>query len=137
MLFRSSGGTRAAAAYRGFTALTGITTGTPYSAENVAQALTDAMKNTKFPVTSTADSAQGTSMLSPVNGDGTQVATMDGNTLIACTQVENGLIYTTAFSLSEKPLAGWDGMSCFWQRVLWPPVPPCIRALSTAKPAIM
>jgi hypothetical protein len=112
------GGTRAAAAYRGFTALTGITTGTPYSAENVAQALTDAMKDTKFPITSTADSAQGTSMLSPINGDGTQVAAMDGNTLIACTQVENGLIYTTAFSLSEKPLAGWDGMSCFWQRVL-------------------
>lgn len=113
------GGTRAVSAYRGFAGMTGITTGAPYSAQGAAQALVDALSDTQFPLTESAASAQGTALLSPINGDlAQQIAALDGKTLIARSQVGSGLVYTTAFSLSEKPLSGWKGMSCFWQRVL-------------------
>lgn len=113
------GGTRAVSAYRGFAGMTGITTGAPYSAQGAAQALVDALSDTQFPLTESAASAQGTALLSPINGDqAQQVAALDGKTLIARSKVGSGLVYTTAFSLSEKPLSGWKGMSCFWQRVL-------------------
>lgn len=113
------GGTRAVSAYRGFAGMTGITTGAPYSAQGAAQALVDALSDTQFPLTESAVSAQGTALLSPINGDlAQQIAALDGKTLIARSQVGSGLVYTTAFSLSEKPLSGWKGMSCFWQRVL-------------------
>ena len=113
------GGTRAVSAYRGFAEMTGVTTGAPYSAQGAAQALVDALSDTQFPLTESAASAQGTALLSPINGDqAQQVAALDGKTLIARSQVGSGLVYTTAFSLSEKPLSGWKGMSCFWQRVL-------------------
>lgn len=113
------GGTRAVSAYRGFAGMTGITTGAPYSAQDAAQALVDALSDTQFPLTESAVSAQGTALLSPINGDlAQQIAALDGKTLIARSQVGSGLVYTTAFSLSEKPLSGWKGMSCFWQRVL-------------------
>ena len=113
------GGTRAVSAYRGFAGMTGITTGAPYSAQGAAQALVDALSDTQFPLTESAVSAQGTALLSPINGDlAQQIAALEGKTLIARSQVGSGLVYTTAFSLSEKPLSGWKGMSCFWQRVL-------------------
>lgn len=113
------GGTRAVSAYRGFAEMTGVTTGAPYSAQGAAQALVDALSDTQFPLTESAVSAQGTALLSPINGDkAQQIAALDGKTLIARSQVGSGLVYTTAFSLSEKPLSGWKGMSCFWQRVL-------------------
>ncbi len=113
------GGTRAVSAYRGFAGMTGITTGAPYSAQGAAQALVDALSDTQFPLTESAASAQGTALLSPINGDlAQQIAALEGKTLIARSQVGSGLVYTTAFSLSEKPLSGWKGMSCFWQRVL-------------------
>lgn len=113
------GGTRAVSAYRGFAGMTGITTGAPYSVQGAAQALVDALSDTQFPLTESAVSAQGTALLSPINGDlAQQIAALDGKTLIARSQVGSGLVYTTAFSLSEKPLSGWKGMSCFWQRVL-------------------
>lgn len=113
------GGTRAVSAYRGFAGMTGITTGAPYSAQGAAQALVDALSDTQFPLTESAASAQGTALLSPINGDlAQQIAALDGKTLITRSQVGSGLVYTTAFSLSEKPLSGWKGMSCFWQRVL-------------------
>lgn len=113
------GGTRAVSAYRGFAEMTGVTTGAPYSAQGAAQALVDALSDTQFPLTESAASAQGTALLSPINGDqAQQIAALDGKTLIARSQVGSGLVYTTAFSLSEKPLSGWKGMSCFWQRVL-------------------
>lgn len=113
------GGTRAVSAYRGFAGMTGITTGAPYSAQGAAQALVDALSDTQFPLTESAVSAQGTALLSPINGDlAQQIAALDGKTLIARSQVGSGLVYTTAFSLSEKPLSGWKGMSCFWQHVL-------------------
>lgn len=113
------GGTRAVSAYRGFAEMTGVTTGAPYSAQGAAQALVDALSDTQFPLTESAASAQGTALLSPINGDlAQQIAALEGKTLIARSQVGSGLVYTTAFSLSEKPLSGWKGMSCFWQRVL-------------------
>ena len=113
------GGTRAVSAYRGFAEMTGVTTGAPYSAQGAAQALVDALSDTQFPLTESAASAQGTALLSPINGDkAQQIAALDGKTLIARSQVGSGLVYTTAFSLSEKPLSGWKGMSCFWQRML-------------------
>lgn len=113
------GGTRAVSAYRGFAEMTGITTGAPYSAQGAAQALVDALSDTQFPLTESAVSAQGTALLSPIHGErANTIAELDGKTLIARSQVGSGLVYTTAFSLSEKPLSGWKGMSCFWQRVL-------------------
>ncbi len=113
------GGTRAVSAYRGFAEMTGVTTGAPYSAQGAAQALVDALSDTQFPLTESAASAQGTALLSPIHGErANTIAELDGKPLIARSQVGSGLVYTTAFSLSEKPLSGWKGMSCFWQRVL-------------------
>lgn len=113
------GGTRAVSAYRGFYALTGVTTGAPYSAQGAAQALVDALSDTRFPIAESADSAQGAALLSPIHGERVNtIAELDGKPLIARSQLGNGLVYTTAFSLSERPLSGWQGMSCLWQRVL-------------------
>lgn len=115
------GGSRAVSAYRGFAELTGVTTGAPYSvqSQDVTQALIDALAGTQFPITESTAAAQGTAMLSPINGErAQQVAALGEHTLIARVPVGNGLVYTTAFSLSEKPVSNWNGMTCFWQRVL-------------------
>lgn len=113
------GGTRATAAYRGFSVLAGVGTGAPYTADNVSQALMDALADTQFPVSTAVKAAQGTSMLLPLQADHLQtVVQSDGQALIVRANVGNGLVYATAFSLSDKVLAGWNGMSCYWQRLL-------------------
>lgn len=113
------GGTRAAAAYRGFAALSGLGMGAPYTANNVSQALMDALADTQFSVSTATKAAQGTSMLLPLQANDLQpVAQSDGQTLIVRADVGKGLVYATAFSLSDKVLSGWNGMNCYWQRLL-------------------
>lgn len=112
-----SGGGTAAASYKGFSALTGVLAMTPYQAQGVDQALLRSLSNTQF-APAVSDRALGNTMLCELRGGKNAVAELDGKPLIDRCLVDQGVVYSAGFSLSEKPLAGWSGMTCFWQRML-------------------
>ena len=111
------GGSTASLSLKAFSVLTGMIAGAPYQAQGVDQALLRCLSDTQF-APSGSDRLTGNVMLSALRGGRGTVADLDGKTLIDRCPVEQGVIYTAAFALGEKPLSSWNGMTCFWQRVL-------------------
>lgn len=111
------GGTTAVTSFKGFAALTGITTAAPYQAQGVDQALADALSGGQYAL-SAQERVQSAVMLSALRGSRNAVASLNGDALVDRCPVEAGVIYTAAFSLSERPLSAWSGMSGYWQRML-------------------
>ncbi len=111
------GGAAGIAAGRGFSALTGVMAAAPHQAQGVDQALWDYLSGTRFAMNATAR-VQGDVLLSTLRGGSGALVTLGDEVLIDRCPVGNGVIYTTAFSLSEKPLSSWSGMAGFWQRML-------------------
>lgn len=112
------GGARAVSSLRAFSGYTGVTTGAPYAGEQVENALISYLDTTQFALSAVRSNLQGKIMLSPLNGASGAVVEQAGQTLLDRCPVENGVVYTAAFALSDKTLSAWDGMTCFWQRVL-------------------
>lgn len=111
------GGAAAAANGKGFAPYTGIVAQTPYQARGVDTALLSALENSAFAMT-VKDQVSGMTLLSELTGSAHPVAEAEGKTLIDRCPVGSGVVYTCAFSLSERPLSSWSGMSGYWQRLL-------------------
>ena len=113
----AGGGSSGISTFRGLMAYTGILTGTPVRTEHVDRALITGLSQGQFaPVGSS--SVNGPVMLSELRGSRGAVMELNGAPLLDRCAIENGVIYTAAFSLSERPLSNWNGMNGFWQRVL-------------------
>ena len=113
----AGGGSSGISTFRGLMAYTGILTGTPSKAEHLDRALISGLSQGQFaPVGQSA--LNGAVMLSELRGSRNAVMELNGAALLDRCAVENGVIYTAAFSLSERPLSAWSGMNGFWQRVL-------------------
>ncbi|MBR1607299.1 MAG: hypothetical protein IJ664_06265 [Clostridia bacterium] len=113
----SGGGSSGISTFRGLMGYTGIVTGTPTRAERVDKALISGLSQGQF-VPVGLPSLNGSVMLSQLRGSRGAVMEMNGEALLDRRIVENGVVYTAAFSLSERPLSAWSGMNGFWQRVL-------------------
>ena len=111
------GGASAAVSGKAFSTLTGITALTPAPAQRVDSALLSALEGGSFSFTA-KDRVNGAVMLSELNGAANPVAALNGKTLIDRCPVDAGAVYTCAFSLSERPLSAWSGLSGYWQRLL-------------------
>ena len=111
------GGSTAIPAYKGFSGYTGILTGAPYQAQGVDQALLEALRGGTF-APAGQQTLRGSVMLSDLRGAAGPVASLQNRVLLDRCPVEAGVVYTAAFSLSEKPLSAWPGMTCWWQRLL-------------------
>lgn len=117
----AGGGAAAVTTLRAFAPYTGITAAQPYQARGVEKALYDYFADTQFPMTAASSpSVSGTRdvMLADLRGGQQAVVALNGKTLIARSEVDAGVVYTTAFSLSERPLSVWSGMGEIWQRML-------------------
>ncbi len=104
------GGAQAAAAFPYFSKYTGITAGALTASQSVSQELIEQLKSAEEP-------AVGLSRIVALNGaSGRKIGSA---TLLAdITNVGNGRIITCAFSLSDEPLAKWQGRFALWQRLL-------------------
>ena len=111
------GGSAAAATLRGFMPLTGVSALAPIQAQRVDTALTDALANGAFALKN-KNRITGPLIVSPLTGVREAVATLNGQTLIDRCPVGQGVVYTCAFSLGERPLSAWNGMAGYWQRLL-------------------
>ena len=111
------GGAAAAVSGKAFSTLTGVLPGMPYQAQDVQNALIDALADGAFALTAKRENGS-SALLAELKGGHLAVAQLNGKTLIDRTAVGNGVVYTCAFSMSERPLSGWGGMNGFWQRVL-------------------
>lgn len=111
------GGPGAAAAYRGFAAFTGITAGQPWQETHIDRALTAALAQGSFALQAAPMSGSAT-LLCALDGAAHPLAAVDGKTILDRCAVGQGVVYTCAFSLSERPLSQWEGMNGYWQRML-------------------
>ena len=111
------GGASASVSGKGFAPFTGVMPQAPRQARGVDQALLDALEGGAFAAAS-KDRVSGTVLLSDLTGGQHTVASLDGKALIDRCSVESGVVYTCAFSLSERPLSSWSGLSGYWQRLL-------------------
>ena len=113
----SGGGSSGISTFRGLMGYTGILTGTPVRTEHVDRALISGLSRGQFAPTGLS-ALNGSVMLSELRGGRNAVMELNGAPLLDRCAVENGVIYTAAFSLSERPMSAWNGMNSFWQRVL-------------------
>ena len=111
------GGASASVAGKAFAPITGVMPGQPYQAMGVDQALVNALADGAFGFTA-KDKLPGTVLLTELSGGANPVASLDGKTLIDRCQVGSGVVYTCAFSLTERPLSSWSGLAGYWQRML-------------------
>ncbi|MBQ9196583.1 MAG: hypothetical protein IJ157_05000 [Clostridia bacterium] len=111
------GGASASVSGKGFYSVTGIQAQALRQALGVDRALAGALEAGAYAM-SAKDGISGPVMLSGLSGAAHAVATLEGETLIDRCPVESGVVYTCAFSLSERPLSGWSGLSGYWQRLL-------------------
>lgn len=113
----AGGGSSGVSTFKGLMRYTGIITGTPRQAEHIDKALLTALAQGQF-APSGQSALKGGVMLSELRGSRHAVAELNGAPLLDRCPVGQGVIYTAAFSLSERPLSAWNGMSGLWQRVL-------------------
>lgn len=103
------GGAQAAAAFPYFADYSGITAGSLTPNEHLSQELLDVFHLSEKPV----DLPVSVVMLKGAKG-----SAIGESTLINMDKIDNGLLFTAAFSLSEKPLSSWLGANVIWQRLL-------------------
>lgn len=113
----AGGGSTGISTLKGLMKYTGIVTGTPFQASNVDRALIDGLSQGQFSP-SGLSRLNGSVMLSELRGSRHAVMEINGAALLDRCPVDAGVIYTAAFSLTERPLSSWNGMNAFWQRVL-------------------
>lgn len=111
------GGASAAAACKGFAPFTGILPQAPYQAQRVDVALLKTLEGGAF-ASNEKTHVSGPVLLAELIGAKRPVSELNGKTLIDRCPVDAGVVYTCAFSLSERPLSAWSGMNGFWQRLL-------------------
>lgn len=111
------GGSTASVSYKFFGPVTGILSAAPYQAQGVDKALAEALSGGQFALSSPG-ALTGSVMLNGMRGGRGAVAELNGQPLIDRCTVDRGVVYTTAFSLGERPLSAWNGLSGYWQRML-------------------
>lgn len=111
------GGAGASASLRGFGALNGITAQSPWQEPRVDAALRDALAGGQFGL-NVQEQLSAPSLLATLIGGSGTVAEISGKPLLDRCAVGKGVVYTAAFSLSERPLSAWGGMTGLWQRLL-------------------
>lgn len=102
------GGSSASASWPFFASYTGLTLDTLTLTEDITPALLQWLGAVGVPSGREVTLARATG--------GTALVSMDSTPLIWRSQAGDSVIYTTAFSLSDKALTGWSPMHTFWQR---------------------
>ncbi|NLV57323.1 MAG: hypothetical protein GXY67_00985 [Clostridiales bacterium] len=106
------GGAQAGSGYPFFTKYTGIMAGTTtQSVADITPSLLRYVKAAESPL-------GGLIPLTELKDAKNLLVSADGTGLLDMTRVGNGVIFTAAFSLSDKPLSEWLSNSAFWQRVM-------------------
>lgn len=120
------GGAQAALGFPFFSQFTGITAGgTAQSAEDITPSLLSYVKaaepalgSAKPETQAQALSPEGAALLTELKNAKNPLVFFQETGLLDMTRVGDGVVFTAAFSLSDKPLSDWLSTTAFWQRVL-------------------
>ncbi|MEA5016017.1 MAG: hypothetical protein VB099_15805 [Candidatus Limiplasma sp.] len=120
------GGAQAGLGFPFFTQFTGITAGsTAQSPEDITPSLLSYVKAAEPTLGGAASQGNDTSasqggavLLTELKNAKNLLASSQDTGLLDMTRVGDGVIFTAAFSLSDKPLVDWLSTTAFWQRVL-------------------
>lgn len=103
------GGAQAATAFPYFFNYSGITAGALEDSQTLSQDLLELFKLSDEPLEQPVKIAA---------LRGAQGRAIGDDRIVDLTRVDNGYLFTAAFSLSERPLSTWMGQNVIWQRML-------------------